>query len=202
MTPRVAKHRLFVWVDAKVLPDSAVIAFARDDDYTFGVLHSRVHRVWTLRKGTQVRDAQSGFRYTPTSTFETFPFPRPTPAQADAITSAARELHERRHAALNPPGATAADLKKCTMTRLYNRMPSWLEQLHAQLDAAVLAAYGWKPDGTEDAILSGLLALNFEREPVWGAVGERTRPGSGGEDDRRREFRLRLRRVALTGPLA
>ena len=73
VTPRVAKHRLFVWVAPGTLPDSAVIAFAREDDYYFGVLHSRIHEVWARAQGTQLREVQSGFRYTPTSTFETFP---------------------------------------------------------------------------------------------------------------------------------
>ncbi len=166
VTPTVAKHRVFVWVGGNVLPDHQLIAFARDDDYTFGVLHSRVHRLWALRMGTQVRDAASGFRYTPTTTFETFPFPRPSDAQREAIAAAARELHERRHAALNPPAAGAAELSKCTLTRLYNRTPSWLEQLHARLDDAVFAAYGWSRDWGDEALLDALLALNLEREPV------------------------------------
>ncbi len=76
-TPRVAKHRLFVWLDAGTLPDSRSIVFARDDDYTFGVLHSRVHELWARGTGTQLREVESGFRYTPTTCFETFPFPRP-----------------------------------------------------------------------------------------------------------------------------
>ena len=42
-TPRVSKHRLFVWLDRQVVPDNAVVVFARDDDYFFGVLHSRAH---------------------------------------------------------------------------------------------------------------------------------------------------------------
>jgi type II restriction/modification system DNA methylase subunit YeeA len=45
-TPRVAKHRLFVWVDKAVLPDCQVVAIARDDNTTFGILHSRFHEIW------------------------------------------------------------------------------------------------------------------------------------------------------------
>ena len=71
-TPRVAKHRLFVWLDARVCPDSSAIAIARDDDTTFGILHSRFHEAWSLRLGTSLEDRP---RYTPTTTFETFPFP-------------------------------------------------------------------------------------------------------------------------------
>ena len=77
VTTRHVKHVLFVWLDSTTLPDSALIAFARDDDYSFGVLHSRAHELWARRTGTQLREAESGFRYTPTSTFETFPFPWP-----------------------------------------------------------------------------------------------------------------------------
>ena len=76
-TARVAKHRLFVWLDTVVLPDSKVIAFAFDDALHFGVLHSRLHEVWTLAlcgwhgKGNDAT-------YNPTTCFETFPFPSPT----------------------------------------------------------------------------------------------------------------------------
>ena len=72
---RVSKHRLFVWLAAPTLPDSATFAFARADDFFFGVLHSRIHEVWARIQGTQVRERESGFRYTPTTCFETFPFP-------------------------------------------------------------------------------------------------------------------------------
>ncbi|MGA2514561.1 MAG: DNA methyltransferase [Candidatus Limnocylindrales bacterium] len=48
VTPRVSKYRLFVWVPVETLPDSAVVAIAHGDDYTFGVLHSRVHEAWAL----------------------------------------------------------------------------------------------------------------------------------------------------------
>ena len=71
-TPTVAKHRLFVWCDSRVCPDHQLIVIARDDDTTFGILHSRFHEAWSLRLGTSLEDRP---RYTPTTTFETFPFP-------------------------------------------------------------------------------------------------------------------------------
>ena len=74
-TARVTKHRLFTWLEAPTLPDSQVFALALDDDFSFGVLHSRVHELWARAQGTQVRERESGFRYTPTSCFENFPFP-------------------------------------------------------------------------------------------------------------------------------
>jgi len=126
-----------------------LVVFARDDDYFLGALHSRAHEIWTRRKGTQVRESESGFRYTPTSTFETFPFPWPpgnepkdsTPVKA--IAEAASELVAKRDNWLNPPDASQEELKKRTLTNLYNAHPAWLTDAHRKLDEAVFAAYGW-----------------------------------------------------------
>ncbi len=168
-TPRVSKHRLFAWISAETLADSATIVIARDDDYFFGVLQSKVHELWARRMGTQLREAESGSRYTPTSSFETFPFPWP-PGQepADdprvaAIGEAARELVEKRDAWLNPQGTPQDQLEKRTLTNLYNARPTWLDLAHRKLDQAVLDAYGWPYDLTDEQILECLLALNLER---------------------------------------
>jgi type II restriction/modification system DNA methylase subunit YeeA len=86
-------------------------AIARDDDTTFGVLHSRFHEAWSLRLGTSLEDRP---RYTPTTTFETFPFPAgltpnlPAHLYADdprakRIAAAAKKLDELRRNWLNPP---------------------------------------------------------------------------------------------------
>lgn len=165
-TPNVTKHRLFVWLPADVLPDHQLIVFARDDDYTFGLLHSRVHEVWARRMGTQVREYESGFRYTPTTTFETFPFPRPRDQQREAIAAAAHRLNELREGWLNPPGATEEELEKRTLTNLYNEMPAWLRDAHEALDRAVLDAYGWPADISDEDLLARLLELNLERAAV------------------------------------
>lgn len=103
-TMRTAKHRVFVWLDPRTLPDSQLIVFALDDDYSMGVLQSSVHETWARATGTQLREAESGFRYTPTTCFETFPFPTPTSAQHAAIASAAKRLDAlRRGWLLSPP---------------------------------------------------------------------------------------------------
>ena len=68
----VAKHRFFVWLHQLVVPENVVIVVARADDTTFGILHSRMHELWSLRLGTSLEDRP---RYTPTTCFETFPFP-------------------------------------------------------------------------------------------------------------------------------
>ena len=113
--------------------------------------------------GTQLREVESGFRYTPTTCFETFPFPDPTAEQRDRVGEAARRLVELRDGWLNPPGLDPAELEKRTLTSLYNERPSWLANAHADLDAAVFAAYGWPSDLTDTAILERLLALNLQR---------------------------------------
>lgn len=162
-TPRLTKHRLFVWLDDRTLPDSQIIVIAKDDDFTFGVLHSRVHELWARGTGTQLREVQSGFRYTPTTTFETFPFPRPTQQQRERVGEAARRLVELRDGWLNPLRLDPAELEMRTLTNLYNQRPTWLANAHADLDAAVLAAYGWPDDLPDDAVLERLLALNLDR---------------------------------------
>src|SRR5690606_19378198 len=102
VTPRVAKHRLYAWLRHPTLPDSQIIAIAREDGYACGVAHSLHHERWSLRLGTWLRKRNDP-RYKPTTTFETFPFPWPldTPhdaqtseqcAHRDAIAEAARRL--------------------------------------------------------------------------------------------------------------
>jgi type II restriction/modification system DNA methylase subunit YeeA len=183
---------LFAWIDSRIVPDKNLVAIARDDDTTFGILHSRFHEAWALRLGTSLEDRP---RYTPTTTFETFPFPQgltpDRPAadyaadpRAHVIAAAARRLNELREHWLNPadlirrepevvPGfpdrilpkddAAAKVLAKRTLTNIYNERPRWLADAHAALDAAVAAAYGWPADILEGDALANLLALNLSR---------------------------------------
>ena len=199
-TPRLAKHRLFAWLDIRIRPDSQLIVIAREDDTTFGILHSRFHQAWSLRKGTSLEDRP---RYTPTTTFATFPFPEGltpdvhaadyrTDPRAQSIAAAARRLVELRDRWLNPPEwvvwveepvpgyparpeprheTAVMALKKRTLTNLYNARPQWLLDAHAQLDVAVAIAYGWPSDITDDAALHKLLARNrLDRIPAPGSA--------------------------------
>jgi len=183
-TPAVAKYRLFIWLDSNILADHALIVFARSDDTTFGILHSRFHELWALRTCTWLGKGNDP-RYTPTTCFETFPFPKGASfeAHAQAIAVAARKLNELRENWLNPPQWVdrvpevvpgypdrlipkpehAAELKKRTLTNLYNQRPTWLDHAHRTLDQAVAAAYGWPADLSDDEVLRRLLALNRER---------------------------------------
>ena len=169
VTVIVAKHRLFTWMPALVLPDHRLFVFAREDDYFLGVLHSRLHEVWSLRMGSTLEDRPS---YSTSTCFETFPFPW-SPGQepkddprVEAIAQAARELVEKRDRWLNPEGATEQELKKRTLTNLYNQRPTWLDLAHRRLDEAVLDAYGWPHGLSDEEILERLLALNLERAAV------------------------------------
>lgn len=217
VTPEVSKHRVFSWLALPVLPDKNLIAVARADDATFGILHSRFHELWSLGLCTFLGVGNDP-RYTPSSTFETFPFPAGmTPvdtkglpvAEGDLllppviaerlpaavkIAAAAQRLYSLRENWLNPPEWVervpevvegyperiiakpehAAELKKRTLTNLYNARPAWLDNAHKALDKAVAEAYGWQdytPEMTDDEILGRLLALNMERAA--GGTGER-----------------------------
>jgi hypothetical protein len=170
-TPTVAKHRLFVWLRNPTLPDHQLIVIARSDDYFLGVLQSRLHEAWALRLGTHLGVGNDP-RYTPSTTFETFPFPwSPGQEPVDdprviAIASAAKNLVEQRDRWLNPSDASGAELRTRTLTNLYNKRPQWLDLAHCKLDHAVLDAYGWSLDLTDDQILQKLLSLNHERAGV------------------------------------
>jgi len=189
------------------LPDKALIVIARSDDTHFGILHSRFHELWSLALCTWLGKGNDP-RYTPTTCFETFPFPvgvlplpsPPPPGEGaisstqrgevgrgeEAIATAAVTLNKLRENWLNPPEwvewvitpqeekagypkrpvakpGHESDLKKRTLTNLYNSRPAWLDNAHKALDKAVAAAYGWPDDLTDDEILSRLLSLNMER---------------------------------------
>jgi len=203
-TPRVSKYRLYSWLNVSDSLDDGAIAIARDDDVTFGILHSRFHELWALRMGTFLGVGNDP-RYTPSTTFETFPFPEgltpdiPAAAyaadpRAQAIAVAAARLNELRENWLNPADLVvrepevvpdypdrvlpkdedaAKELKKRTLTNLYNARPQWLANAHAALDEAVAEAYGWGDDWragpstgsglTDDEILARLFRLNQER---------------------------------------
>jgi hypothetical protein len=192
VTPETAQYRLFVWLSYPELPDKNLIVIPREDDLMFGLLHSRFHEAWALRKGSDLEDRP---RYTHTSTFATFPFPEGMTPNIDAseacrlptassIEEAARELDDLRSAWLNPRDCVtctreivvgfpdrfipiddeaARELSSRTLTILYNERPTWLVEVHKKLDAAVALAYGWSPDISTEEALSRLFELNQTR---------------------------------------
>jgi hypothetical protein len=195
-TVETAKHRTFQFLDAAILPDNRLVAIASDDAFHLGVLTSSVHVAWALAQGGTLEDRPV---YNKTRCFETFPFPDAdtglTPELRQRIAALAEEIdaHRKRVLAQHPD--------TLTLTALYNVLAALragralsakertvhahglvavLRELHDELDAAVLAAYGWadlapRPDpaaapdeppqaaAARTELLSRLLALNHAR---------------------------------------
>jgi hypothetical protein len=170
-TAITAKHRTFQFIDVRTLADQAVLVIAITDALFFGVLSSRVHNIWALAAGGTLEDRP---RYNKTRCFDTFPFPDPAEPLKAYIRQLAEDLdaHRKARQALHPG---------LTMTGIYNVLEqlrrgeplspkdktiheqglvSVLRQLHDELDAAVLAAYGW-----ED-LIPALVATPGERRPA------------------------------------
>ncbi len=172
-TSRVAKHRVFVWLPTSVVPSDLVTVIASDQDYMFGVLNSGIHVAWATRLGSSLEDRP---RYTPTTTFETFPFPRPTPEQRAKVEEAARYLEQARTFLHGKDAPGRKGGVKLGLTDMYNLLAEYrvtkaekvaglstLADAHAMLDQAVAAAYVWEWPLSEDDVLARLLALNLER---------------------------------------
>jgi restriction-modification enzyme MmeI-like protein len=135
---RIGKRFLFCWTDSAVCPSDLTVVFAFDDDYSMGILTSSIHGTWARSESSTLR---VDLRYTPTSCFETFPWPQPGDGVRDEIGGVAKRLIERRQAICVENGIGLTDL--------YNRVEegAWSEigDLHRQLDEAVARAYDWEP---------------------------------------------------------
>jgi len=144
---RVGKRMLLAWQDPWTCPSDLVNVVAADDDYSMGILLSRAHDAWAWARSSTL---ETRLRYTPSSAFETFPFPDPVSPQARArVAAASSALYARRT-------ELCAD-HQIGLTKLHNLMDEGaftdLKSLHLELDRAVVAAYGWPEsiaqDGTE-----------------------------------------------------
>ena len=175
-TTETAKHRIFQFLPAEVVPDHMVIAIGSEDGFHLGVLSSRIHCEWTLKAGGWLGVGNDN-RYNKSLVFDPFPFPEATPAQRAAIGALAEELDATRKAAL-------ADVSRLTLTEIYNlrdrqrtgQLKDLLEveranaarvgiisRLHEQLDAEVAAAYGWPANLPPADLVTRLVALNTAR---------------------------------------
>jgi hypothetical protein len=182
-TVETAKHRVFQFLDINVLPDNKLVAIALSDALHLGVLSSRVHGAWALAAGSWLGVGNDPV-YVKSRCFEAFPFPTEdtglTPALAAQIRSLAEQLDAHRK-------ARQAAHTTVTITGMYNvldRLRSGqtltaadrtlndtalvgvLRSLHDELDAAVLAAYGWSDLALPtdvDALLLRLVDLNTRR---------------------------------------
>jgi hypothetical protein len=182
----VTKRPIFDFVSPDIRPDHTLIVFAFDDDYSFGILQSNAHWLWFTEKSSTLTER---FRYTPHSVFDTFPWPQnPTAAQVKAVAEAGRTLHEFRRERMARNG-------RLTLRDLYRSLEqpgkNPLKDLHAALDAAVMAAYGWETltprpplpqgEGEKDSgggdVLALLLRLNEQMAERIGRGEAVTAPG-------------------------
>ena len=142
---RIGKRMLFVWCDGHTCPSDLVIVFAFSDDYAMGVLSSSIHRAWALKESSTLR---VDTRYTPSSAFESFPWPAPDEAKREAIGIASAAIIKRRQ--------EITVERQIGLTELYNQVDegAWqeLSALHTQLDAAVADAYGWPRPVSKDPL--------------------------------------------------
>ena len=158
VTVETAKHRLFASLDCSIVPDSTLVTFALEDGASLGILLSVTHVEWSLAAGGTLEDRP---RYNKTRCFETFPFPHTDTGLTPDLSARIRALAEQLDAHRKTQQAAHPDL---TLTGMYNVLDklrngqalnakdklihtqglvSVLKSLHDDLDAAVLAAYGW-----------------------------------------------------------
>ncbi|MEO1075026.1 MAG: DNA methyltransferase, partial [Bacteroidota bacterium] len=180
-TPETAKHRLFQFLDASILPEHKIIAIALDDAYHLGVLSSAIHVEWADRAGGRLGVGNDPV-YNTTRCFKPFPFPTATDEEAAEIRhlGEAIDAHRKRQQAAHPDlGLTdlynavealraGRALSKKEKTAADHGLAHTLLNLHRQLDRAVLAAYGWDDLDAEApsfraAVLDRLVALNAAR---------------------------------------
>lgn len=130
------KRFLFCWVDRADCPSNLTNVFAFDDDYSMGILTSSIHGAWARSESSTLR---IDLRYTPTSCFETFPWPHPDDGVRNEIGEITKDLIERRQAICVE--------NEIGLTDLYNQVDegAWsdIAELHRRLDEAVAHAYGW-----------------------------------------------------------
>jgi len=159
---RYGKRIRFTWQRTDVCPNDKVVAIASADDAVIGALLSWPFTAWLKRWGGTLK---ADLHFTPTTVFETFPFPALDGPAGEAIAAAALALLDRR-AAL----CVADPERPIGLTTLYNRVDDGahrdLVELHEVLDRAVLDAYGWpaslsrRDETSEDALLDRLYSLN------------------------------------------
>ena len=173
-TVETAKHRVFQFLDADILPDNMLVNIASDDAYHLAVLTSRIHVTWALSQGGTLENRP---RYTKSHCFDPFPFSNPDEFTRARIAGFGEKLDALRK-------QVQADHPEITLTQMYNVLEKLkvgasltrddervrddglvlvLKDYHDEIDAAVAQAYGWPVDLPEQEVLARLVALNRER---------------------------------------
>ena len=176
VTVATAKHRVFQFLDADILPDDKLVVVGSDDAYLFGVLSSRFHEQWSLATGGRMGVGNDPV-YNNSRCFATFPFPAATPTQQARIRELAEQLDaHRKRQQVQHPALTLTDLYNVVeklraaqpltakdQTVNQQGLASVVLSLHQQLDAAVAEAYHWPAALPDAEILTRLVRLNHER---------------------------------------
>jgi hypothetical protein len=161
---RVTKRPVFHFISNEINPNDALMVFAFNDDYSYGIIQSDCHWKWFVEKCSTLK---GDLRYTPDSVWDTFPWPQtPTETQIKKVAAAAKALHAERTATLKKNNKTLREMYRDM--ELPGKNP--IKDLHEALDKAVMEAYGFSD---KEDILSQLLALNLsvsEKEKKGGKV--------------------------------
>jgi hypothetical protein len=192
---RVSPHLAIARLRAGQVYSEQLIVVAYATLSPLAALQSRPHEVWARYFASSMKD---DLRYTPSDCFETFPFPDGFDGSPD-LEAAGQAYHDHRAAVMVAHNEG--------MTKTYNHFHdpdqlsediARLRELHAEMDRAVLHAYGWDdlaeraepifldetteddhtyqgrlfwPSAFRDEVLARLLALNAERAAVERAGG-------------------------------
>ena len=176
VTSETAKHRCFAFLNFPAKPEHKLVVVSHDDAYVLGVLSSSIHAAWALKIGSQLGPTPV---YVKSACFEPFPFPA---LEEGALKQRIRDLGERLDAHRKRQQEQHPDL---TLTGIYNVLEklrsgealnakdkdihdkgliSVLKQIHDDLDAAVIEAYGWTDLSANGPHCSGGLRPSIANE--------------------------------------
>ncbi|MEM8940169.1 MAG: DNA methyltransferase [Bacteroidota bacterium] len=152
-TPQVSHRPIFEFISSEIRPNAAIMIFAFEDYYSFGIIQSKHHWEWWKAKCSTLK---GDFRYTTNTVWDTFPWPQnPTQQQIRKVAEIAKELHHERTKALKEYNLTLRELYRT----LEQPGKNPIKDLHTKLDKAVMEAYGFDPSVD---ILTQLLELNLK----------------------------------------
>jgi SAM-dependent methyltransferase len=151
--PQVSLRPTFEFISSAIRPNAALMVFAFEDYYSFGIIQSKLHWEWWKAKCSTL---EARLRYTTNTVWDTFPWPQtPSNQQIKKVAEAATELHRERTKALKEYNLTLRELYRT----LEQPGKNPIKNLHTKLDKAVMEAYGFDPTGD---ILTQLLELNLK----------------------------------------
>lgn len=197
---QVSKHLVFAFQPTTRIFAHTLNVYPFERSGILAVMQSRVHEVWARFLSSEFGSSSIGavLRYTPSDCFRTFPFPVEDPRSViPHLELVGEQLYRARATFMVEIGQgltkTYNALKDpaCTDPRVFA-----LRTQHEEMDAAVLAAYGWSDiavppfciatpadraalQSFEDEVLDRLFLLNAERakkEAVLGRGGKKAKP--------------------------